>query len=88
MAAAHAQTFVICAISIALTAGPVGFELGAYGTLFVSHMFQSLLLVTAALLAMVVLPATSSRHRNNPSMTLGRWPGSSKNSGRISLSMR
>lgn len=50
------QTFVICAIGLALAAGPVGFELGAYGTMFFTRIYTSWFLVTAALIAMAVVP--------------------------------
>ena len=52
----QAQTFVLCAITIALTAGPIGFEFGAYHTLFVNRVYNSWLLVTAALVAMALVP--------------------------------
>lgn len=50
------QTFVMCAIGLALAAGPVGFEYGAYGKLFFTRIYLSWFLVTAAFLSMAMLP--------------------------------
>lgn len=51
------QTFVICAIGLALAAGPVGYELGAYGTIFFYRIYSSWFVVTAALISMSLVPA-------------------------------
>ncbi len=54
---ARAQTFVLCAIGAALAAGPLGFELGAYGQLFFQRVYTSWFLVTAVLIALAIVPA-------------------------------
>ncbi len=52
----EAQTFVICAIGLALTTGPVGFELGAFETVVFTRLYGGWFTVTAALVAFILLP--------------------------------
>jgi hypothetical protein len=50
------KTFLICAIAMAFPLGGAGFELGAYGELFYSRKITAWSTVTAALVALSVIP--------------------------------
>lgn len=50
------RTFLICSIALAFPVGSAGFELGAYGELFYTRKITAWSTVTAALLALLVVP--------------------------------
>ena len=50
------RTFVVTSVALAFPAVEAGFQLGAYGEIFVMRKVASWSLVTAALLALVVVP--------------------------------
>ena len=50
------RTLVVAAVALAYPVGQAGFELGAYGELFLDHKLTAWITVTATLIVLTVLP--------------------------------